>query len=214
MEDLGFVDLVCLIGVIPLILYLINKKVTIETNYILPFIFLMAFASLYEIIGTTFFQLRTIYWFRAYVFLEFYAVLYFYYKLLNYKKVFIVYGVLYFLVYLYLLVNWPNNKKGFNDLPLNVMVTLLVVFGSFLWFIDVFKKLEDKPLLKRIDFFYISSFLIYFCGTFLVFLMTDYLLNDAKYKIEEFWTLIIFFNLVLRITLIFTVWKARIKLEH
>ena len=90
----------------------------------------------------------------------------------------------------------------------------MVVLSSCLWFVSVFKKLEDKPLYLRSDFFYISGLLIYFTGTFLVFLMADYLRDDPNYRMLDYWTLIIVFNIILRTILIFTVWKARIKLEH
>ena len=99
-------------------------------------------------------------------------------------------------------------------MPLNVAITLVVIFSSCLWFVDVFKKLEDKPLHERTDFFYISGLLIYFTGTFLVFLTADYLRDDPNYGILDYWILIVIFNLILRTILIFTVWKARIKLEH
>lgn len=214
MENFDPVDLVCLLGIVPLVVYLFHKRVNLESHYIIPFIYLTAFASVYEIVGTTFFKISAKYWFRFYIFLEFYTILYFYYKLLRYKLFFKGIGFLYLIVYLYLLSTWSSYKVGFLDMPLNVLMTFLVVISSFLWFINVFKKLEDIPLYKRSDFFYISGLLIYFTGTFLVFLMADYLRDNPEYKMLDFWILIVFFNIVLRITLIITIWKARIKSEH
>lgn len=203
-----------IIGIFPLVIYFFNKKVNKVTVYLLPFIFLTAFGSLYELIGTDLLKLQTKYWFRIYMFFEFFTILYFYYKLLQYKIIYTLLAVLYLLIYFYLLIDWSPSQKGFNDLPLNIIITLVVVFSSCLWFVGVFTKLEDKPLYERTDFFYISSLLIYFTGTFLVFLMADYLSSDPNYKILDYWTLIVVFNLILRTTLIFTVWKAQIKLEH
>ncbi len=213
-ENFAFVDFVCLLGIIPLIVYLFNRNVTIETRYLLPLIFLTAFASLYEIVGTSIFQLRTKYWFRAYIFLEFYTVLYFYYKLLNFKKILLGFGIIYLVAYIYLLFQWNTDKRGLNDLPLNIIVTLTVICSSFFWFIEVFKKLEDVPLYRRIEFYYISVLLIYFCATFLMFLMTDYIINNDSLELLYYWDIIVIFNALLRLTLIFTVWKARVKLEH
>ena len=214
MIDFSYVDLVCILGVVPLIVYFFNRKVNLTTIYLLPFIYLTAFSSLYEVIITGVFKIGTKSWFRIFTFLEFFAILFFYYKLFHYKKLYILFGLFYLLLYSYLLIDWSPSQKEFNDLPLNVAITLVVIFSSCLWFVDVFKKLEDKPLHERTDFFYISGLLIYFTGTFLVFLTADYLRDDPNYGILDYWILIVIFNLILRTILIFTVWKARIKLEH
>ena len=203
-----------IIGIIPLIIYFSVKKVNKITVYLFPFVFLMAIASLYELIGTDLLQIDTKIWFRIYALLEFLTILYFYYKLLKHKIMYVLLAIIYLLIYSYLLIDWSPSQKGFNDLPLNIAITLVVVFSSCLWFVEVFKKLEDTPLHKRTDFFYISGLLIYFTGTFLVFLTADYLKDDPNYRILDYWILIVIFNLILRTILIFTVWKARIKLEH
>ncbi|WP_130736009.1 hypothetical protein [Flavobacterium sp. J27] len=214
MEHLTFVNFVCLIGVIPLIIFVFNKRNNLETKYLLPFIILMAFGGLYELFGYSLFKGSTKYWFRIYTLLEFYTVLYFYGKLLKNNLLYLVFGILYFLLYFYLILDWSPSKKGFDDLPLTVAVTLLVIVSSFLWFLNVFKKIEDVPLYKRTSFYYISSFLIYFTGTFLVFIMGDYMFLDDSISRDKFWIIIVIFGFFLRLTLIFTVWKARVKLER
>lgn len=214
MENLNFVNFVCFIGIFPLIIYIYHKKVNIETVFFLPFIVLLAFGSLYELFGYSIFKGSTKYWFRIYLFLEFYTVLYFYFKLLKYKIFFLVYGLFYFILYFYLLIDWSPKKIGLDDLPLNVAITSIVIISSFLWFIEVFKKMDDKPLYFRSSFYYISALLIYFTGTFLVFLMGDYMFFDDSISRDKFWILIVIFGFFLRLILIFTVWKARIKLEH
>uniref|UniRef100_UPI0040488426 hypothetical protein n=1 Tax=Flavobacterium sp. TaxID=239 RepID=UPI0040488426 len=179
-----------------------------------PFIILTAFSSFYEYFFSYILQVNTSYWFRIYSLLEFYVVWYFYYKILEFKKCYLIYGSLYLLLYGYLLIDWSPKNKIIEDLPLTIAITLMVVVSSFLWFVDVFKKMEDKALYHRTEFYYISSLLIYFTGTFLVFLMADYIINNDSIKLLDYWVLIIIFNLILRVTLIFTVWKARIKSEH
>lgn len=200
-----------LLGLFPAILFYIGKKKDRITVFFLPFILLVAVASLYEFVCTGIFKIGAKLWFRVYTFLEFFTVLYFYNKLLKYKFFYLLFAVIYLLIYSYLLIDWSPSQKGFNDLPLNIAMTLLVVISSLLWFVSVFKKLEDKPLYQRSDFFYISGLLIYFTGTFLVFLTADYLRDDPNYTILDYWFLIIIFNIILRTILIFTIWKARIK---
>lgn len=97
---------------------------------------------------------------------------------------------------------------------MNIATLILVLISSFFWFINVFKKLEEKPLYLRTEFYYISILLIYFSGTFLVFLMTDYIISNESMELLYYWNLIVIFNFIVRLTLIFTVWKARVKLEH
>jgi hypothetical protein len=206
--------LIVITGVIPAIIYLKERKVNQVTICFLPFIMLTAFSSLYEYVGTHLLQLNTGYWFRIYSLLEFCVVWYFYYKILEFKKCYLFYGAFYLLLYGYLLIDWSPKNNVIDDLPLTIAITLMVVVSSFLWFVDVFKKMEDKALYHRTEFYYISSLLIYFTGTFLVFLMADHIINNDSIKLLDYWVLIIIFNLILRVTLIFTVWKARIKSEH
>ena len=44
--------------------------------------------------------------------------------------------------------------------------------------------------------------------------MTDYIINNDSLELLYYWDIIVIFNALLRLTLIFTVWKARVKLEH
>lgn len=204
-------NLLLLLGVLPFLIYLKGSKRNQITDYLLPFIVLVFFASLYEYIGTLMLKLGTAYWFRIYSFLEFYTVWYFYYKIFNFKKAYLFYGIFYFFLYTYLLIDWSPYDKEIKDLPLNLAITFMVIVSSFLWFLDVFKKMEDKPLYLRAEFYYISILLIYFSGTFLVFLMADYILTNESINILDYWVLIIIFNVILRGTLIFAIWRARFK---
>lgn len=214
MEHFTFVNFVCLIGVIPLIIFLLNRNNNDSTKYLFPFILLIAFGGLYEVFGYYLLKGSTKYWFRIYTFLEFYTILYFYYRILKIKLLYFAIGLLYFIIYFYLLLDWSPLKKGFDDMPLTIAITILVIISSLLWFVDVFKKIEDIPLYKRTIFFYISSLLIYFSGTFLVFIMGDYMFLDDSISRDQFWIIIVIFGFFLRLTLIFTVWKAKVKLEH
>jgi len=211
---MNFVVIVCLIGVVPLLLYFLNMKVDKATRYLFPYILLLAIASLYEFFGTHLLKLNTSYWFRIYILLEFFTIWYFYFRLLKYKSFYLTYAIIYIIVYFFLLYNWSPNSKYIEDLPLNIAALILVLISSFFWFINVFKKLEEKPLYLRTEFYYISILLIYFSGTFLVFLMTDYIISNESMELLYYWNLIVIFNFIVRLTLIFTVWKARVKLEH
>ncbi len=188
-----------------------NRKMQKELFFLFPFIFLMFFASLYEFIGTELFRLKTKYWFRIYTLLEFYTVFYFYYKLLEKRKIFIFIGSAYLLVYLGLMIDWINNPKkvGFNDLPLNISIVFLVLFCTVMWFVDIFKKLEDYPLYKRPVFYIISALLLYFTGTFIVFLITDYVLKKQLFVFLDYWIIIIIFNIVLRLIITVVLWRSK-----
>ncbi len=112
------------------------------------------------------------------MFLEFYCVLYFFYKILNFKKITILLAITYLVVYLYLLKDFSFSQLENNDIPLNLIMALGTITLTVQWFVEVFNKMEDIPLYNRSDFYYISGLLLFYCGTFILFLSLDYLSSN------------------------------------
>lgn len=204
-------DISYFLGIIPLFIYIYNRReVNQETVYLFSFLVLMFVVSIFDPLNQKYFRISTIIWYRFYCIIEFYTVLYFYYKTLKYKKIMSFFGVLYFLVYAYLLKDFSFDQKVYNDMPINLIMVLMVITLSVQWFIEVFKKMEDIPLYNRSAFYYISIFLIFYCGTFLVLLMADYL-RQEKLGITSFWVIIALLNVITKIILIVVIWKASSK---
>lgn len=199
------------LGLIPFGLYLINRKEVDQTTvYLFPFLLLMFMISLFEPLNILYFRINAMVWFRFYMFLEFYCVLYYFFKILNFKKITILLAITYLVVYLYLLKDFSFSQLENNDIPLNLIMALATITLTVQWFVEVFNKMEDVPLYNRSAFYYISGLLLFYCGTFILFLSLDYLRSN-KINTGPFFLISIYLNIVVRLLYSIVILRFRVK---
>lgn len=168
----------------------------------------MFIGGVYELVATEIFRIETAPWFRTYVLLEFYALLYFYHKLLGRNKLFLLFGILYAVTYLYQFYEWIYYPRiGFNITISNIMIIAMVIISTIIWLVDAFTKMEEESFYINPLFYIIGAFLLYYSSTFIVFIVTDYMVQ-YKMKISEFYMIVFYAALVLRTTLLIIFWKA------
>lgn len=80
-----FVDIALYSGFIPLIILFFKKKAFNFKEPIVPFIWITAIASIYEILNTNVFIVNAAYWFQIYPFLEIIGLYYFFSKVFKEK---------------------------------------------------------------------------------------------------------------------------------
>lgn len=204
-----FFYILILLGILPTLFYF--KKGSKNKDYLkflLPFILYFFIASFYELIFTHILQIDTTIWFRTYRILEFFSLLYFYNKLLGRNKLFLVWTIVFVFSYLYLIHKWIYFPRvGYNRMLLDIIITLMVVVSTIIWLIDVFKKMEEESFYTNPLFYIIGAILLFYCSTFIVYIVTDYM-KQYKMKIREFYMIVYYANLVLRGTLTIVCWKA------
>lgn len=201
------------IGFIPFII-LIYKGIFYEKyKHILPYIFLTAIASFYEGILTDFtnYHVHTKYWFLIYNFFDFFCIYLFF------KKIIERIPNLYFFSFLVIfLINFflTITVQGFeNGLFLNTIVTLpttlFVLISSILWFKQRFEVNFTRDFLfSNPNFFIVLGLFFYQSGTFILFLLSDYIFK-ANLNLQGFWIINIFASLILRLLLIIGTWKLK-----
>lgn len=168
----------------------------------------MFIASIYEAIFSHILKIGSTPWFRIYSFLEFYCLLYFYWKLLNRKWLSLFFGITYLLNYCHLIYEWIYFPRiGFNLINSDIIITSLVLVNTIIWFIDIFKKMEEKPLHINPLFYVIAALLLCYCSSFIVFVVTDYM-KQYKMKIRDFYQIVVFALAILRGTFVIVFWKA------
>lgn len=201
-----------LAGLIPVIELVLLRGKANKIGPIKPFLYLTALSSLYEIIFTIILRKDVTVWFTIYDVLEFLLIFYFFFKL-NFPKYKIL--LLSFII-LFLILIIPNIffiNKGVHYF-LNVQaifsgaITTFIFIMTFLWFRDLFKKMEIPSLWNNPDFYYISALFIYHATTFFLFLLSDIILKIDAEKFMDYWLLNIIATLILRILLIIGVWKT------
>ena len=200
-------------GILPLIFYQFLKKKNKEFNAIYPFLIVVFIASVYELIGSIILKVSAEYWYLIYKILAFIGLHYFYYYLLDrkYKLLFLVYIIGFIILIILSQTVWINYIYLEKSAYFNMFQTLIVLTFSILWFKQLFSKLEEESLSKNPNFYFISGLLIYYCGTFFLFLMSSSLYTQDKSSFQYYWLLNILLNFVLRSLLIIGVWKARVK---
>lgn len=195
------------LGFLPLILYffLYKRKGDPDKSLVnfLSFIVLMFLATIVEL---NLFKFNVKNWIRLYDFLEFSALLIFFYRELRLKKIYILFASGYFLLLIYLLFTWNNEKIG--DQPLMFSTVLLVLISSVLWFVNVFQNFEEKPLYKRTSFYLVSVVLLYILGTSLSFISTDFFWKHNRENSYILKRINYFFNILSRIIIIITIYKS------
>lgn len=204
-----------LLGFFPILLAKINKRKTnFRAFFIEPFSWLVVFSTIYEYLFSLLLQINPVYWFRLYLLLEFLALYYYFYNLLNkkYKPFFYSFMALYLILFIYLLFIWDMNESMKTDSYLSTLETIFVFCCSFLWFKKMFTHLSETSLLVTPHFYFVSGFILYFFGTFFLFLASDFILKNMKSEFLSYWNINILFNIFLRTLLIIGIWKIPQKL--
>jgi drug/metabolite transporter (DMT)-like permease len=181
-----------------------------ETIFIKPFVWLIAFSALYEAIITFQFRVNPTVWFKVYTFLEFVCINYFFLKLLGkrYERIFYAWLVVFVLVFIGLQVLWLNGGSANTDSGLVILEILLVYVASIIWFKNTFTNMELTTLWESPAFYYVCGFVLYFSGTFFLFLMNDLV---SKIEMSKHWNINVYLSLLLSIIIIIGIWKNHQK---
>lgn len=197
-----------LIGVVPLLILFVKKKTLVFKEPISLFVLVTALASLYEFIGSTVLKINTTYWWQLYSLMEFISLYYFFFKLfeLKYKIIFILcvtfFIVQYFLSFFYLSEVFISS--AINKTP----ITLFIIIFSFLWFKQLFYKMEIQNPWQNANFYFVSGVLLYYSSTYFLFLLASFLFKSNVY-FYDYWLINIVATIILRTSLIIGVWKMK-----
>lgn len=174
-----------------------------------PFLYLMFFGSSYELFVTKLLMVDSSIWFKVYSIAEFFILLLVFDKLLNAKlrKLFICLGVAFLLVLTILF--GTGNFSGFleGDAYINTFTSLLVVLSAISWFVNSMAKFQHENLLNHPHFYFIGGLLLYFCGTYFLFLFGEKLFFSSEKNLLNYWYINLLFGFILRVNLIIGIWK-------
>jgi hypothetical protein len=203
---------VIIFGLSPLLYFLVYRKQDIVTlKPILPFIILTFISSLYEFFGTLTFGWNVSNWFIIYNIFSFLAINYFYHNLIQTK--FQVLNNLFLLSFLLLcfilFVNYQIKDFLIISTYFKGFITLFVLLFSVLWFVKIFQEVYIDNLLKNSSFYFVSGFILYYCGTLFLFLLSNYIFKVDSTIFQSYWMVNVILNLILRILLFIGLWKAR-----
>lgn len=213
METLFFYTILFL-GTIPLIILFFKKIAFNFKEPIVPFIWVTAIASIYEIISPEIFDVISAlsYWFQIYPFLEIVG-LYFYFSGIfkkKYKTTINLLLITTLVFYCFSFTLWENNETSLQSHSVNKSsITLCVIIGCFTWFKNLFKNKEVENLWNLPDFYFMSSILIYYSSTILLFSLGSFIYTAVE--LYEYWWINILATLVLRILLTIGTWKIKFK---
>lgn len=197
------------LGILPLFLMKFLKIKAFQTLFIHPFVWLIFFASIFEFIAFKK-QLETPYWYRFFILIDFLFLFYFFFFTLKkkYKLFFYSFLASFLLLYLYLIMIWDVKDSLRTDFYLTTFETLFVLIASLFWFITVFSELKETSLLHSSNFYFIAGFILYYSGTFFLFLVSDFMIKNMASQILSYWNANILFNVLLRTLIIIGIWKA------
>ncbi len=204
---------VLILGLIPFIITLfLKRKYEVQTFPIIPFLGLVFFSSITEFVLYSF-KMETNYWGRIYTFLDFLAVFYYFKQVLKPKhRYFFSFSfVLFLLLYIYLLFIWNVTDSIKTESYLTIFETTFVLSAAVLWFKFIFEETKETSLLLTPDYYFISGFVLYFSGTFFLFLVSDFILKNMTASFLSFWNLNIYLGIILRLLLISGIWISRKK---
>lgn len=203
-------SILLLTGILPLFLIFLKKKTFDVKQPIVPFVWLTAISSLYELIGTVILKVNATYWFHLYSLLCFCTLYYFFFRLLNrqYTKVFGFFVALFIITYGTSLFFF-DKKNTFVSMVINEpFITVFVLVSSFIWFKELFEKVNISNLWKNADFHFVSGLMIYHSGTFFFFLLSGFIFSSNIY-FYDYWMVNIVATVVLRIFLIAGIWRMK-----
>jgi hypothetical protein len=207
------------IGIIPLLIIIWKKKALKWHHPTVPYVWLVAIASLYEFIGTVILKINTAYWFQLYSFLSFIAMFYFFYRTLksDYKTLFQYTMLSFILVFILSFFYWSEENVLLTTAINNTYETLIVIVFTSLWFKKTFDNIDNTRLFEEVEitdlwqsemFYFVSGLFIYHCLTFFTFLFGNFI-YDSNLYFYDYWIVNVFGTIIFRIFLILSVWKMK-----
>lgn len=203
---------VIIFGVSPLLYFLITKrKYAKELKPILPFISLTFISSFYEFFGSLIFRLDISYWFVVNDILSFICVYYFFLQILqkHFSKLFLVFLVFFIILCFFLYLYFNIDDILIITSYIDIFITLFILFFTIIWFRKLILDAYIENLLHNSTFYFISGFILYYCGTLFLFLLSNYIYKVDSNMFESYWVINILLNLVLRTLLLVGLWKAK-----
>ncbi|MDR6300661.1 hypothetical protein GGR31_001292 [Mesonia maritima] len=196
-------------GFIPFIILVYKNKAFFLKQAIIPFIWLTAIGSLYEFVGSVLLKIDSSYWFQVYSLLEFMSLFYFFYYLVNpqNKRMFKLLLLFFVITYILSFYYWIEYNALVSNTINKSLVTLLVFLFSYLWLKKLFRKMNIPNLWKNCNFYFISGLTIYYASTFLLFLLSDFIINSKQLYFYDYWLVNVLATLMLRVFLMIGVWK-------
>lgn len=208
-----FIYIILYLGIVPFIVLLFKKKALDFKEPIVPFIWVTAIASVYEIVSPEIFDVISAlsYWFQILPFLEIVG-LYFYFSGIfkkKYNKTINLLLVTSLIVYSCSFLFW-DIKMNLQSHSINKsFITLCVIIGCFSWFRNLVKNTEVENLWNLPDFYFMSSILIYYSSTVLLFSLGSFIYTGVE--LYKYWWINILATLILRILLTIGTWKMKFK---
>ncbi len=208
-----FIYIILYLGIVPFIVLLFKKNAFNFKEPIVPFILVTAIASVYEIVSPEIFDIISAlsYWFQILPFLEIVG-LYFYFSGIfkkKYKATINLFLITSLIVYSCSFLFW-DIKMNLQSHSINKsFITLCVIIGCFSWFRNLVKNTEVENLWNLPDFYFMSSILIYYSSTVLLFSLGSFIYTGVE--LYEYWWINILATLILRILLTIGTWKMKFK---
>ena len=211
-----FLVFTILFNLLPALFYSKLKAALIGTKNnellaIVPYVFVMILSSIYEFVGTLMLQWDSSYWFFINDILTFSSIVYFYYRVLNnrFKWVFGLFILLFILLYSGL-VYFSVVRDILTTIRYSSSIfTATVVVFSVLWFRTLFQEVYVENLLANSNFYFISGFIIYYCGTYFLFMCSPYFYQQSVALFHSLWQLNLLLNMVLTCFILTGLWKAK-----
>ncbi|TAF08770.1 MAG: hypothetical protein EAZ75_09800 [Flavobacteriia bacterium] len=211
MENITIIIL--LLGFLPILFLFKKDKLFKSFGSIVPFVFLIFLSSSYELIFTYFYKINVSFWFLVYNILSFFCIFYFFYFELNKKNK--LFFFLIFKLFIILLIYFYYNFNIQDILIINshfkIFITSFILISTTLWFVKLINEGNVHNLLQTGSFYFIAGFVLYYCGTLFLFLLSDQLYKTDSRLFVYYWGINIFLNFVLRSLVIVGLWKLRIK---
>lgn len=182
------------------------------TKSLYPFVLLVAFSSIYEIVFIYYFNFDSNIWSKIYLILEFIALLLVFTKNSenSFKYTSFFFSVVFFSFYVYFVAINTELHTLKTDGILSIIEFFYIIAFSIRWFISVFKRFQVETIVVLPMFYFISGLLIYYSGTIFLFLLSEEILN-AGLSLVDYWVVNIVLVLIFRILLIISIWKGRTK---
>ena len=211
MFDQLFIYATLAMGALPLVLMMPKARKLPELRPIWPLAALLAVSAVYETIGSVILKINTAFWFQFYLLPEFLCVLQFFNLLFNdrYKRLWLTFLIIFITSFLCLFSLRFFSPRLKTDFFLSTIELGLVFIGSFIWFKDIFRKMKVESLWESPTFYFISALILYFFGTFFLFLMRDIVFTPAE--VGRHWVINVVLSLFLGIILSIGIWIGRNK---